>query len=102
GITARFEFGKRSADDALELFHRCPEALVGKKKGGGLSPPALAAQGRPKPQRRILVVVRSPDQAREALACSAILPNAALSYTARSARTLRSMSMPALLKPFMN
>ena len=43
-----------------------------------------------------LPFLRSCAQASEALACSAILPNAALSCTARSASTLRSMSMDAL------
>src|SRR6187551_2512340 len=48
------------------------------------------------------LLLRSPVQARELLACSAIFVNAALSCTARSARTLRSMSIDAFLRPFMN
>src|SRR4030095_10494356 len=57
-----------------------------KKKGGGSRLPLF----------------RGLDQAREALACSAIFVNAALSCTARSASTLRSMSIEAFLRPFMN
>ena len=57
-----------------------------KKKGGGHRLPRFAD------------VV----QAREALACSAIFVNAALSCTARSASTLRSMSIDAFFNPFMN
>ena len=45
---------------------------------------------------------RSSGQAREALACSAIFANAALSWTARSASTFRSTSISAFLSPFMN
>src|SRR5437588_289505 len=39
--------------------------------------------------------LRSPDHVNEALACSAIFVKAALSCTARSARTLRSISISA-------
>src|SRR5438105_14561771 len=51
------------------------------------------------------LVVAGGDQASTlsaALACSAIAPNAAGSLTARSARILRSSSMPALPQPWMN
>src|SRR2546430_2236822 len=51
------------------------------------------------------LVVAGRDQASTlsaALACSAIAPNAAGSLTARSARILRSSSMPALPQPWMN
>src|SRR4030095_15150465 len=51
---------------------------------------------------RASLVFRGLDQAREALACSAIFVKAALSCTARSASTLRSMSIDALERPLMN
>jgi hypothetical protein len=49
-----------------------------------------------------LVVARGDQVCRADLACSAIAVNAAGSLTARSARTLRSSSMPALPQPFTN
>src|SRR4029078_7700133 len=49
-----------------------------------------------------LVVARADQLESAAFACSAIAPNAAGSFTARSARILRSSSIPALPQPWMN
>src|SRR6185503_14484893 len=85
------EIGERRGDDAIQLFHRnSPLSLRGvtvrKKKGRRFASLFLARFA----------------QAREALACSAIFAKATLSCTARSASTFRSMSIDALLRPFMN
>ena len=48
-------------------------------------------------------LARSGDQAASlALTCSTMLPKAALSWTAKSANTLRSMAMAAFFRPLAN
>ena len=85
GILGRLEVGGRGGDDVLELDHWRDQESRKKREAVRAS---LSFAGF--------------DQAREALACSAIFVKAALSCTARSARTLRSMSIEAFFKPFMN
>ena len=95
GSVARGEIGFGCRDEIREFVHRsCVESKLStaqndnptKKKGGGSRLPRVIAW----------------DQAREALACSAIFVKAALSCTARSASTLRSISISAFFNPFMN
>src|SRR5262249_37672885 len=94
GVAARLEVGDRLGNDRVEVFHgsgafaslRSSRTQTGKEKGRRFTPPSSV----------------SFVQAREALACSAILLNAVLSCTARSASTLRSMSIDAFFSPFMN
>src|SRR5437764_1131307 len=86
GIVALREVRERGCHDAVELI-RLHTTSIPEKKGGGFAPPFF---------------VRSLDQVKEAFACSAIFVNAALSWTARSASTLRSMSIAAFFNPLMN
>src|SRR5487761_2149381 len=108
GVGARGEIGEGVIDDSVEVIHWgqscnnrrcaycCPVKITAanycssdpkQKKGeAGFASPSFARIG----------------QAREAFACSAILPNAALSWTASSASTLRSISIDAFFSPFMN
>ena len=86
GVGAGCEFSLRCGDDGFEVLHGCSAGNPVEKKGRRLSPPSCVRYA----------------QAREALACSAILLNAVLSWTARSASTLRSISIDAFLSPLMN
>ena len=68
---------------------------VPEKEAGPLARPGLvwSLGTGPRPAPRVHQVPRL------ALACSAILPNASMSWTARSASILRSISMPAAFRP---